>query len=281
MIVVWKWSKGDPTITGRNADEWTTEGKKDILIRMDIQSKENLSFIIETASRHSDKEILLFLHSNEPNYLGHTALKEISEQLQQQGLRFRAVVFSGGKEHIYFTNNPLGILGINGNFPVKNTMIDGEVVNTSGLVINKDQRIISDRHFDSVWNHYWYSRKLIIDLAERLGWFFIQSSSKEKATDAVQLKNRLNGRNVLADLTAFTTTDEDKDYAGYYDMRPYVHYLNAKGKSEIAEKLLYVQGQIRAHLEKTYISVQEANGAVENIYNLLIELYKALPGDLS
>lgn len=281
MIIVWKWSEGTPVITGRNADEWTAESKKDVLIRMDIQSKEDHSFIIETAAQHSDKDILLFLHNSSPNYLGNATMKELSDQLRQLSLRFRAVLFSGGQEHIYFANNPLGVLGIKGNFPIKNTRVDGKVVNTAGLIIDKDQRIINDRHFNSVWNHYWYNLKPILDLAERLAWVFIQSSSKQKAANEVSLKECLNERNVWADLAAFTTTAKDKDYAGSYDMRPYDHYLNAKGKSEIAEKLLYVQGQISEHLEKTYLSMQDANKALDNIYNLLIELYKALPGDLS
>lgn len=277
MIVIWKWS----AIKGRNMDEWTTENKKDILIRMDIQSEEDYPFIIETANQHSDKEVLLFLHNSKPNLLGNDAREEISAELQKKELRFRAVVFSGGKEHIYFTNNPLGILGINGNFPVKNTMIDGKVVNTSGLIVNKDQRTISDQHFDSVWNHYWYSRKPIRDLAERLARVCIQNSSKQKAANEVSLKKYLNERNVSTDLIAFITTAEDKDYAGSYDMRPYARRLNEAGKSEPAKELLHVQGQISEYLEKTCLSAQEANEAVDNIYNLLIELYKALPGDLS
>ncbi|MBE2206050.1 MAG: hypothetical protein IAE84_00625 [Saprospiraceae bacterium] len=281
MIVVWKWNEGAPAIKGRNIDEWTTENKKDILIRMDIQSKEDHPFIIDTANQHSDKEILLFLHNSAPNHLGNDAREEISEQLQQKGLRFRVVLFSGGRDYIYFTNNPYGLLGIHGNFPVRNKMIDGKVVNTSGLIVNKDQHIISDLHFDSVWNYYWYSRKPILDLAERLAWVCIQNSSQQKATSDVSLKECLNERNVSTDLIAFITTAEDKDYTGSYDMRPYAHYLNAKRKIEIAEKLLHVQGQISKHLEKTYLSAQEANKAVDHIYNLLIELYKALPGDLS
>lgn len=281
MIVVWKWSEGAPAIKGRNMDEWTTENKKDILIRMDIQSKEDYPFIIETANQHSDKEILLFLHNSTPNNLGNVTLKEISEQLQQEGLRFRVVLFSGGQDYIYFTNNPYGLLGIRGNFPVRNKMIDGKVVNTSGLIVDKDQRTINDLHFDSVWNYYWYSRKPIFDLAERLAWVFIQSSSQQKATSDVSLKECLNERNMLADFTAFTTTTEGKGYAGYYDMRPYASRLNETEKSEPTKELLHVQGQISEYLEKTCLSAQEANEAVDHIYNLLIELYKALPGDLS
>jgi len=283
MIVIWKWSEGAPTIKGRNIDEWTTENKKDVLIRMDIQSNEDYPFIIDTANQHSDKEILLFLHNSRPNHLGNDARKEISAELQQKGLRFRVIVFSGGKEHIYGALNPLGILGYEGHFPVQEIKDEnGETrIGYTDLVVDENQRIINDRHFNSVWNHYGYSPKPILDLAERLAWFFIQSSSKQKAANEVSLKECLNERIVWADLAAFTTTAKNKDYAGSYDMRPYAHYLNAKGKSELAEKLLHVQGQISEHLEKTYLSMQDANKAVDNIYNLLIELYKALPGDLS
>jgi len=283
MIVVWKWNEGDPAIKGRNIDEWTTENKKDILIRMDIQSKEDHPFIIDTANQHADKEILLFLHNSKPNNLGNDAREEISAELQQKGLRFRVIVFSGGKEHIYGALNPLGILGFEGHFPLQEIKDEnGEIrIGYTDLVVDEGEHTINDLHFDSVWNHYWYSRKPILDLAERLAWVFIQSSSQQKATSDVSLKECLNERNVWTDLIAFITTAKDKDYAGSYDMRHYAHYLNAKGKSEVAEKLLHVQGQVSKHLEKTYLSAQDANEAVETIYNLLIELYQALPGDLS
>ncbi len=283
MIVVWKWSEGAPAIKGRNMDAWTTESKKDVLIRMDIQSKEDIPFIIETANQHADKEILLFLHNSTPNHLGNDARKEISAELQQKGLRFRVIVFSGGTEHIYGALNPLGILGYEGHFPLQETEDENGLICSvyTDLIIDEDQRIINNRHFDSVWNHYWYSRKPILALAERLAWVFIQSASKENAPASVQLKNRLNERNVWTDLIAFITTAEDKDYAGSYDMRPYARRLNEAGKSEPAKELLHVQGQISEYLEKTCLSAQEANEAVETIYNLLIELYKALPGDLS
>lgn len=283
MIVVWKWNEGDPAIKGRNIDEWTTENKKDILIRMDIQSKEDHPFIIDTANQHADKEILLFLHNSKPNNLGNDAREEISAELQQKGLRFRVIVFSGGKEHIYGALNPLGILGFEGHFPLQEIKDEnGEIrIGYTDLVVDEGEHTINDLHFDSVWNHYWYSRKPIRDLAERLARVCIQNSSKQKAANEVSLKKYLNERNVSTDLIAFITTAEDKDYAGSYDMRPYARRLNEAGKSEPAKELLHVQGQISEYLEKTCLSAQEANEAVDNIYNLLIELYKALPGDLS
>ncbi len=274
MIIVWKWSE-DPNsgVIDQQWDQWETE-TGDLLLRMDIQKKEDWPLISNVASEHQGKEMLVFLHNSSPNFLDETAKDAVSRELGQKKIAFRAVLFSGGSEPIYGAHSDLGILGLDGFFAAR--LSDDKTRMVYCPVLDDSQRLIKQTHFDFVRDFYYFGRrKRILELGEDFRIASFGYSLQDKPLpDFLKSKEELWKK-----LLAFCGKDNAAELPREFDMRPYLVYLKTHGKEEAADILAQKQQHIAGLLESEPVEGVNAVDILDEIYLSFTGLFSALPQD--
>ncbi|MBX2929721.1 MAG: hypothetical protein KF852_17945 [Saprospiraceae bacterium] len=281
MIVVWRWI--DANKIGVSQTDWQDgvwrSSNGNALVRLDLREQTGRAdFLLDLITKNfSDCEVALFLHQNHPHNFEESERIDIQNQLNKAQIKARPIFFYGGDEPIYFSHNPLGILGINGDFPT--IKIDGTNVIQSDFIEDPSKKRINQKHFDFVWDFYWYGRRnRILELSETLR---IRFFDYLKTRNPVGAFLRQETETKLGDkLLSFTLTEPDEEAPAIeYDMRPYLTYFKYKKQedySSVAESMSKVQQRVKTLLNSTAVD-KDAETEMDTVYREITALYVSLP----
>lgn len=298
MIVVWRWADDrDTGISEKEVDRWTTVSE-DIFIRVDIRKNDDrINFLTQTINDNfSDCVILLLLHHNSPHNFKESERDEIARLLHQKQRGSRVVFFSGGQEPIYYgyQTNDLGILGFNGKFPYRRKREpSGEVVNASTFILDPFAKRVNQKHFDFVWEFYWYGRReRLLELSEA---FRIMTFSYEMIAPEMPAKDFLArtqdwGSDMGRKLPVFAQNSGFEADFDEYNMHQYHVYLQARASElhkeskfeearsfEDSSRLLrMVQDEMNQLLSSTATGA-DAMTHFTQAYNNMVKSYISLP----
>lgn len=295
MIVVWQWSKADKT--GVNPTDWQTgvwrTSNGNFLVRLDMRESEGRADFLSDliAKNFSDCEVTLFLHQNSPHNFEEKERIDIQNRLNKAHLKARPIFFYGGDEPIYFSHNPLGILGMDGDFP--NNKWIGQNLIYSDFIEDWEGKRFNQKHFDFVWDFYWYGRReRLLELSEafRILTFSYEIIAPEMPAKDFLARTQDWGSDVGSKLSIFAQNSGSEADVDEYNMHQYHVYLQAKAnelhkesKTEEARSFENSSRLLRmVQDEMNQLLASRATGAdtmthFTQAYNNMIKSYISLP----
>lgn len=292
IVVVWHWDKAEQSAMTEDWDCWQSpEGK--LFVRASCPNDDKSCELLSTISKqllNPDSAILFLLHESTPHYFDDAFRKALLKKLELPSSRLRVRLFGGRRGPIYLANSELGVLGVEGNFPVwyNVPLPDGRIDRKrSDFVLNHERKLLNDKHLDYLWMCYWNTPKDIIRrLAENFEWWMMGYEAQLRKPES-NLCEYLCLEPVLWHKLAQFAQREDLGYdrdllQNYAEYRAVNHCLHLKSRDQdsIANQILelsnYVGGVMNTANKE---SISDLND-VTYIHRSLTNIADAIPSNI-
>ena len=281
IIINWDWHKSIVCDNDLFDNTWHT-GAGDILSCSNVK-KDNILDIIPMAQYYVQKgPVLIFLHKNTPHNSTESDLLILRETLKPSLMAYevRVRLFGGGTEPIYYirdkSNGIVGTRGINpdkGTFPENYSSVDKE----KNFIIDKDQKLINQAHYDHVWNAYWHTPKNnVYNLMEEFRFYTDGFDWTMDNADAKFLTHLADYPSLWYKLHSFAGVPIEDNQQPEYAIEAYMAHLQHTN-NKVTLTLIENTRKDIAQIITGGKTAEEMQTLIKKSYNNLYQCFKEIP----
>jgi hypothetical protein len=221
--------------------------------------------------------VLIFLHKNTPHNATEKTRTALYNQLKDQDNDVRVRLFGGGTEPIYFGKNSKGMVGAAGTFP--STVFDEETFteHRPNFILDEDQKLISQAHFDHVWNAYWHTPKNnVYNLMEEFRFYTDGFDWTIEDADAKFLTHLVDYESLWHKLHSFAGVQIEGNPKTEYAIDAYLAHLQHTNDKLVLTLMEDTRKDI-AQIITGGITAEEMQTLIKKSYNNLYQCFKEIP----
>lgn len=282
ILIVWGW---DESVSGKELKPWLTNETASALWLANIKDDiKKIASIITSIKSWHEYQILIFLHETEPHSYRRHDQEKLYQSLGSAAVNVRSRLFGAGKGSVYFGKNCRnGIIGMNGRLAetYQEDPLSDDV--RAEFILDEDRRIISQKHFDYVWNAYWHQpSEVIFRMAERFNRQARGFQRKENDTEHF-LGHLAQDTTLWHQLHSFAGISLDGgspvDTAALeYNLDAYIAQFSESGSAELVDELENARSGIKNLLQTGTFEGEDQTKTVSTVYNKLFGLHDNIVG---